>query len=110
MGLTEEEGRRLAHAYGTNVDQVLACLPTQATPLPPMLHAQLLYAIHNEMAVKPIDFFFRRTGDLLFEIEVVKQWKSEVNEIMNEIYHWSEMERLQHEKELDEAIKLAQGF
>jgi hypothetical protein len=34
-----------------------------------------LYSIEHEMAVKPVDFFIRRTGALFFDIAFVQRWK-----------------------------------
>jgi glycerol-3-phosphate dehydrogenase len=47
-----------------------------------------MYAIHEEMAVTPIDFFNRRTGALLFNMSWVKKWKFKVTELMAMELNW----------------------
>ncbi|MBS4210281.1 glycerol-3-phosphate dehydrogenase/oxidase [Bacillus sp. FJAT-50079] len=107
LGISKEEGRMLANVYGTNVNKVFSFLPEGDVSLPKGLYAQLQYAIYHEMAMSPVDFFFRRTGDLLFNICIVKAWKKEVVNKMSIIYQWSEEKRNQYEKELEKEIDLA---
>ena len=78
LGLSKEEGRRLATLYGTNVDHVFAFLKESDDERLRVLHAQLMYAIQHEMVMKPVDFFIRRTGDLFFNISRVKEWKTQI--------------------------------
>ncbi|KRG11911.1 glycerol-3-phosphate dehydrogenase [Lederbergia galactosidilytica] len=108
-GLTEEEGRKLAKLYGTNVDTVLEYLPKQKGELPVTMHAQLLYAIHHEMTVQPVDFFIRRTGELLFEVDLVHQWKDAVIKEMASIFTWSETECKRAEEALEHELRHATG-
>lgn len=75
--------------------------------LPKVLHAQLLYAINYEMAVKPTDLFIRRTGAMFFNIDQVKSWKEQVIAEMSAILGWSETERTAYTAELDEEITRA---
>ncbi|AOV07275.1 glycerol-3-phosphate dehydrogenase/oxidase [Sporosarcina ureilytica] len=107
IGLTEEESRKLAVLYGTNVDLVFSFIEKEESELPSVLYAQLLYAIHHEMAVKPVDFFIRRTGDLLFNIKLVNLWKDQVIEEMTKIFNWTEQERTQYTEELEKEIMWA---
>lgn len=106
-GLTQEQGRKLAKLYGTNVDTVFEYLPEQKGELPVTMHAQLLYAIHHEMTVQPVDFFIRRTGELLFDVEIVHKWKDAVIKEMASILNWSEEERDQAEEALDHELNHA---
>lgn len=109
LGLTQEEGRRLAKLYGTNVDKVLNLLPNDNMSIPSTVYAQLLYGIQHEMVVKPVDFFIRRTGELLFDIAAVENWKNDVLTAMSEIFQWTDLERQQLEAELNEELALAVG-
>lgn len=106
-GLTQEEGRKLAKLYGTNVDTVFDYLPEQQGELPVTMQAQLLYAIHHEMAVQPVDFFIRRTGELLFDVELVQQWKDAVIKEMASLFHWTEGERKRAAEVLEHELKQA---
>lgn len=42
------------------------------------------------MIATPVDFFFRRTGDLLFDIDSVKEWLDGVVKYMAMKFSWSE--------------------
>ncbi|MBO0993931.1 glycerol-3-phosphate dehydrogenase/oxidase [Bacillus sp. SD088] len=106
-GLTQEEGRKLAKLYGTNVDTVFDYLPEQQGELPVTMQAQLLYAIHHEMTVQPVDFFIRRTGELLFDVELVQQWKDAVIKEMASLFHWTEGERKRATEVLEHELKQA---
>ncbi|MGV2686898.1 glycerol-3-phosphate dehydrogenase, partial [Clostridium perfringens] len=64
----------------------------------------LMYAIQHEMAVKPADFFIRRTGSLLFHIDWTRKWKLPVIDYMAAVLGWSEQQTLEYTKELDEEL------
>ncbi|MCU9612703.1 glycerol-3-phosphate dehydrogenase/oxidase [Caldibacillus lycopersici] len=107
-GLTKEEGKQLARKYGSNVNQLFQyaqeCQASEAETLPPMVYAQFMYALDNEMIVKPTDFFIRRTGALFFAIDWVRQWKTPIIEKMAVILEWKEEEKNKYIEELDQAI------
>ena len=107
IGLSEEESRKLAILYGTNVDYVYVYIKEGHPVLPHILYGQLLYSINYEMATKPADFFIRRTGDMFFNIDQVKSWKAQVIVEMSTIFGWSVAERTQYTEELEEEIKRA---
>src|SRR5690606_35959785 len=107
LNISKDEGRALAKMYGTNVDIVYRFLENVEGELPPTLYGQLMYAIHYEMTLKPVDFFIRRTGDLLFNIHLVEMWKAQVMEEMSSIYNWSEEEKRQYEDELNQELSSA---
>jgi len=105
-GLIKEEGRFLAKKYGSNVDVLFqyAKEADEDSLVPPVVYAQLMYAIHQEMAVKPVDFFIRRTGALFFNIHWVKEWKEAVIKVMEKELGWSEEETEKYRNELEKAI------
>lgn len=106
-GFSEQQSRHLAALYGTNVEQVFA-IPYEAhTAIPHILYVKLRYAIDNEMVVKPTDFFVRRTGDMFFNIDNVNAGKQDVLDEMASIFAWSDAEREQYEKELENEITVA---
>ncbi|MGE7624017.1 glycerol-3-phosphate dehydrogenase/oxidase [Viridibacillus sp. NPDC096237] len=107
MGLEEQEAKQLVKLYGSNVDFVFSYLQEGSKNLPQSLYIQLMYAIYHEMAVKPVDFFIRRTGKLLFNIEIVYEWKDQVISEMSSIFNWTETERLKYEEELNQEILCA---
>lgn len=105
FGFTREEAAFLAGRYGSNADRLFAlaeaCRSWQAEyGLPLVIAVQLRYAIEQEMAVKPADFFIRRTGDLFFRIAEVRKWKEPVIAAMADQLGWSEEQRSVYTAEL----------
>ena len=107
LGLEDIEASKLVKLYGSNVDIVFSYLQEDNKGLPRVLYAQLMYAIHYEMAVKPVDFFIRRTGQLLFNIASVYKWKDQVQSEMSAIFNWTEEEEVSYNQELEKEIQFA---
>ncbi|WP_277883675.1 glycerol-3-phosphate dehydrogenase/oxidase [Paenibacillus sp. N3/727] len=79
-GTNAEKLFQLAHEIGNNRDE---------NDLPLSVIVPLVYAIQHEMAVKPVDFFIRRTGSLLFKIEWTLKWKEPVIQYMASVMDWT---------------------
>ncbi|RTE11349.1 glycerol-3-phosphate dehydrogenase/oxidase [Paenibacillus whitsoniae] len=112
LGLTAKEAAQLAHRYGSNVDAVyalLAQLEDEAARrgMPAAVLASLVYAIEHEMAVKPADFFIRRTGALFFDIAWARQWKAPAAAFLAERFGWSEAQVKAYSAELDRLLEEA---
>ncbi|RHW41672.1 glycerol-3-phosphate dehydrogenase/oxidase [Neobacillus notoginsengisoli] len=112
-GFSKEEAKQLAYFYGSNVPKVFELVARHKEEaaehgLPLVLFAQLIYAIKCEMAVTPVDFFNRRTGDLLFNIDLVREYKQPVIEYMAYKLGWMEEEKSAYIMGLDEAVAHAE--
>ncbi|WP_309087148.1 FAD-dependent oxidoreductase [Domibacillus sp.] len=101
-GFTQKDAEKIARMYGSNAEKVFAY--KEDSELPDLLHAQLMYAIEEEMAYTPADFFIRRTGALLFDIQTVLMYKEQVINKMARLFGWSEEERAKHATELQKEI------
>ncbi|WP_224654412.1 glycerol-3-phosphate dehydrogenase/oxidase, partial [Escherichia coli] len=64
----------------------------------------LHYAMEEEMALTPTDYFIRRTGGVLFAIDWVNKWKHEVVEYMAIMMGWTAEEKEMHWGELEARI------
>ncbi|MCJ8006355.1 glycerol-3-phosphate dehydrogenase/oxidase [Lederbergia wuyishanensis] len=106
FNLTSGESSQLAAFYGSNIDFVYSFIE-EGKSLPPIIYARLMYAIHHEMAIKPVDFFIRRTGWLYFNIDEVNKWKQPVLNIMSEVYQWDDNQYEEYKEELEQAIMTA---
>jgi glycerol-3-phosphate dehydrogenase len=107
-GFTIEEGHHLAHMYGSNVDELFKYgrqYDTRKLKLSRIVYAQLEYAIEQEMATKPVDFFIRRTGALFFNIEWVHRWKDEVITFMSKKLDWTPQQTQAYKAQLDKELK-----
>lgn len=112
LGLIEDDAFELAIMYGSNVSTLFELIPEAKKlvlefDITIPLALKLLYAIHYEMIVSPLDFFFRRTGELLFDIASVKKNKDSVVNIMNSIFHWDDERRKSYKEELEIVMQSA---
>lgn len=106
-GLSETEARELTYFYGSNVSKVFALADEQkaaASNIPLPLFAQLEYAIQHEMAATPLDFFNRRTGAVLFNIQLVYKYVEPVIEYMSTRLCWSNEQKNTYTVELWKAL------
>lgn len=107
-GLTPGQSRAILEKYGTNAGDLFACAKDGGEDgLPLDVYAVLKYAVDREMAVKPVDFFIRRTGALFFDINWVRQWKEPVIKWMADEFSWSADTEKQYREELEEALREA---
>ncbi len=104
-GFTMEHYQKLIHRYGSNMDRLFEIAktydPNNKYGLPLDVYAQIVYAMEEEMTVKPVDFFIRRTGALFFNIQWVREWQQAVIELMADSFAWSEEEKSTYRKELE---------
>ncbi|MEH7414237.1 glycerol-3-phosphate dehydrogenase/oxidase [Neobacillus drentensis] len=108
-GLTLAEAEQLTRMYGSNVKTIFELLRENLNDadkfgLPRVLFAKLVYGIEAEMVVTPLDFFNRRTGFLLFSIELVEKYKQQVMNYMEMKFMWNELEKQRYCLELEEAL------
>jgi glycerol-3-phosphate dehydrogenase len=106
LGLSDKDAKQLIRRYGSNVDAVFALLErhrsdAEAAGLSAALHAALVYSIEQEMTVKPVDFFIRRTGGLFFDIDWVRQSKDAVIAFMAGLFQWTEEQTRSFTDDLD---------
>jgi len=109
LGLKREEAEHLARTYGSNISTVYQLLEKHKNAaaqykMPLSLFAKLIYAIDQEMVATPIDFFHRRTGAILFDIQSVEKWKTEVIHYMNSQFNWTNQEKKKHSDALEVAL------
>ncbi len=109
MGLHKEQAYSLVHKYGSNIDKIYELITNnkeeaEAYGLPVDIYAQVLYAITDEFAYTPVDFFLRRTGALLFDPEWVKKWKIPVINVMSEKLDWSDEQKERFRADLEKHL------
>ncbi|WP_440120063.1 glycerol-3-phosphate dehydrogenase/oxidase [Paenibacillus sp. QZ-Y1] len=114
LGLERTVAERLARTYGSNVDALYERIPNPRTKaelhgMPQELLLMLNYALDEEMAMTPSDFFVRRTGDLFFRIDEVRRCKAAVSSYMAERLNWSEERAERYAQELDRLLLEASG-
>ncbi|OLS35435.1 glycerol-3-phosphate dehydrogenase/oxidase [Bacillus sp. MRMR6] len=110
LGLTPEEAAKMVKRYGSNVDKVFKyhrfyLQNSSEIELPLYVFLQLIYSIKDEMIAKPTDFFYRRTGTLLFDINWVREWKDKVINYMAASLNWTVEQKFLYKQELEKHIR-----
>ncbi|MFJ7684058.1 glycerol-3-phosphate dehydrogenase/oxidase [Peribacillus butanolivorans] len=108
-GLTAKDSKELLAMYGSNAAVLFNIAKSEGdvetrTGLPQKLFVQLQYALDHEMSATPVDFFFRRTGTLLFDIDLVQTHKSAVIKYMAEYFGWTESTKTERTNQLEQEI------
>ncbi len=106
QGIDRKLAEQWAQMYGSNVTELFRLASAgsdqaEASALPVSVLVPLMYAIQYELASKPTDFFIRRTGSLLFNIQWTRKWKEPVMDYMASVLAWSEQQRTEYARELD---------
>lgn len=105
-GLSMDDARYLANLYGSNAPKVFA-LTRQLKAAEGLSLAETLslhYAMDYEMALKPTDYFLRRTNHLLFMRDSLDALIVPVIEEMSKHFDWSTDEKVKQEEELRRVI------
>lgn len=111
-GLSQEEAVHLAAFYGSNAPRVFELFQhhkkeEERFGIPDVIFAKLIYGMEHEMIATPVDFYFRRTGDLLFDVESVQKWKTTVCSYMAHKFNWSKGDIAKRTSELDVELEAA---
>lgn len=112
LGLSKEESLILSNRYGSNVDRIYELIidgrqESEKYGLSLDVYGSLVYGLENEMVATPTDFFVRRTGSLLFDINWVRKWKEPVLRFMKDKFGWDEHITEYHRKQLEIEIQYA---
>jgi glycerol-3-phosphate dehydrogenase len=112
LGLSREGASKLVSRYGSNVDRVYELIANgrqeaKEYGLSLEVYGSLVYGLEHEMVATPADFFIRRTGSLLFEIDWVREWKEPVVRFMKKQLGWDESTTDHHVNQLELEIKYA---
>lgn len=108
-GLTEKQAEQFAKFYGSNVDVLFQLAKeykevAERYNMPLDVLLPLVYGMEYEMVAKPIDFFMRRTGAVLFNIHWVYEWKEAVISYMADSLRWSGEEKMKYTAELEATL------
>lgn len=112
LGMEEMAAENLIQRYGANVAKLFEIFEKNKAKknIDPVLLAELQYAMDEEAAYKPVDFFIRRTGALFFNISLVKETKQQVIDYMAKYLKWSDEQKAIYTEELNKYIEQATTF
>ncbi|USK74607.1 glycerol-3-phosphate dehydrogenase/oxidase [Peribacillus frigoritolerans] len=108
-GLAAKDSEAILAMYGSNASVLFDIAKNEGdgganSGLPKKLFVQLKYAVDHEMAATPVDFFFRRTGTLLFDIDLVQTHKHAVIDYMAGYFGWTESTKMERTNQLEQEI------
>lgn len=108
-GLAVKDSEDILAMYGSNAPVLFNIAKSEgnggiSSGVPQKLFVQLKYALDHEMAATPVDFFFRRTGTLLFDIDLVQTHKNAVIDYMAGYFGWSESTKMERTNQLEQEI------
>lgn len=108
-GLAVKDSEDILAMYGSNAPVLFNIAKSEgnggiSTGIPQKLFVQLKYALDHEMGATPVDFFFRRTGTLLFDIDLVQTHKNAVIDYMAGYFGWSESTKMERTNQLEQEI------
>ncbi|MFF2854339.1 glycerol-3-phosphate dehydrogenase/oxidase [Peribacillus sp. NPDC058002] len=108
-GLAVKDTEEILAMYGSNAPVIFDIAKGEgdggaSSGLPKKLFVQLKYALDHEMAATPVDFFFRRTGTLLFDIDLVQKHKHAVIDYMAGYFGWTESTKMERTNQLEQEI------
>ncbi|MGN7512775.1 MAG: glycerol-3-phosphate dehydrogenase/oxidase [Allomuricauda sp.] len=111
-GFTKYDAWYLVTMYGKQTETILELYAKikGKKPKERMIRAEAQFAIANEMALNPLDFFIRRTGRLYFDIDSVRKYKEPIFEEFQNAYNYSDQEMEAFSKELDAQLKEHSDF
>ncbi|WP_117168828.1 glycerol-3-phosphate dehydrogenase/oxidase [Paraliobacillus sediminis] len=108
--LDEKTKIKYIDRYGSNVVKIWEYYRTlnkeaQSYAIEPLVFSELVYSLQEECIYKPLDFFVRRTGAMLFDIATVKRnARGVLHYLQNELF-WDAEERTYYHRELMQGIK-----
>lgn len=109
LPLAEHIKSQYIDRYGTNVRSIWQNIRTGEAKasyynieLP--VYAELCYALENECIYKPLDFFIRRTGAMLFDQELVKENIAGVLAYLKEELCWDKEEAAYYGRECSQLL------
>lgn len=111
FGLDTYYGQYLVANYGHQSDEILKAAEAYSEVAgTALLRAELQHCLNNELCMRPMDFFNRRTGRLYFNIESIKPNLDIILADFQEFYAWSDAQKSKERKIVLQAIEDVSEF
>jgi len=107
FGFDITEIRELVHRYGRQTDVIFDRffeIPEEDAQIR-LAKAELWFGIQNEMILKPLDFFERRSGRLYFNATSLQTLKDPVLEAFSNYFDWDEKSYQKEKEVLEQAFR-----
>lgn len=109
-GVDPVGAEKMANIFGSNTEEILKSAK-DVKLIPGLSLAETLslhYSMENEMTLTPEDYLFRRTNNLLFNHDEIKNIEAGVISEMADYYDWSDEEIQDYTAQTDELINEAE--
>lgn len=105
-GLSKTEADQIANLFGSNAARVFSQIgKIEAAPGLSLAETiSLHYSLDEEMTLTPVDYLLRRTNHLLFHHDTIDEVKQGVIDEMARYFNWSDEEKADQTKKLQETI------
>ena len=111
FGLLPYYSYYLVANYGLQTEIILDHLQSFNDPATTALaRSEVHFAIHNELALTPLDFFNRRTGRMYFNLPSIKEVLPFVLEDFKTYFNWDEATFLREKEEVENMVYHASHF
>lgn len=115
LGLSQETAYSLVSRYGSNINELYGVIQNgredaKRANLPIEIYAEVWYAVTKEFVCTPTDFFWRRTGALLFAVDWVDEWKVPVTQLLADLLGWSDEVKEEMMEDLERTKRLCAGL
>lgn len=109
-GLDPVGAEKLANLFGSNTEEIIAnAKNTKAIPGLSLAETlSLRYSMENEMTLTPEDYLFRRTNNLLFNHDEIRNIKTGVINEMAKYYNWTDDQIKDYTEKTDAMIDEAE--
>lgn len=109
-GIGPKEAQKLVHLFGSNTPKVIAGADKVKTNSDLSLAEtlSLRYALEEEMTLTPGDYLFRRTNNLIFNHDNIKQIERGVIKEMAQYFNWNDSVVKYHTEQTDALISEAE--
>ncbi|GLV48049.1 glycerol-3-phosphate dehydrogenase [Thermus sp. LT1-2-5] len=104
LDLPPEVAEHLYHTYGTEARGVAVLGDRPLLPGLPHLEGEVVYAVREELAQKPLDVLARRLGLALWDQEAARAALPRVVELMASLLGWDEGRKEAERKEAEAAL------
>ena len=109
-GIGPKEAQKMVHIFGSNVKKIMAGADQTKTSTGLSLAEtlSLRYSLSEEMTLTPGDYLFRRTNNLLFNHDHIKEIEHGVIKEMAQYFGWSDSVVKYHTEQTDALISEAE--
>lgn len=111
LGLEPWHADYLVANYGRQTDEILSRVtPENGDATIALARAEAWFAVHHELAAKPMDFFNRRSGRLFFNLPSIEKVLEPVLKDFQAYFGWTDAQLAEEKTAVERAVHQAAHF